>query len=260
MKTITVTMKDGTSYEVQRLLTHERSNAKLRKSSETEWILFGLSLAPAKLSGHNVCSSSSAGCRAACIFTSGNGGYPSVSRGRLARTLAWIQKPEEFKAKVLEELGNAVKLAKKKGKQLAIRMNVFSDIMWEREFPELFKSFPDVRVYDYTKHYLRMMRFCRGELPKSLYLTFSRSENNEAKCLDVLKAGRNVSIPFTLNQVMHPENNVPLPESFCGFPVVNGDDNDLRFLDQQGVVVGIKTKGMGFWDKSGFIVNLMGTA
>ncbi len=258
MRRITVNLPDKSEYGVQRLLTHERSNAKLRKSQGTEWLLFGLSFSPAQTSGHQVCSSSSAGCRKSCIFSSGNGFYPIVTKGRLARTLAWFQKPDEFKAKLLVELSLAQQLAARHGKKLGVRLNVFSDVMWERQFPEVFTTFPNIQFYDYTKHYLRMMRFCRGELPRNLYLTFSRSENNEDKCLEVLKAGRNVSVPFTINKVMHPEINVPLPKQFMGYPVVNGEENDLRFLDRQGVIVGIKTKGMGFWDKSGFIVDAMG--
>ena len=258
MRTILVEMPDTSEpYEVTRLLSNERSNAKLRKSAGGEWLLYGLSLAPAKVSGHQVCASSSAGCRKACIFTSGCGGYPSVSLARIARTRAWFQKRGEFKEKFLEELGNAERLAERRGRRLGVRLNVFSDIMWENIFPEVFTEFPEVTFYDYSKHFERMMKFCRGDsFPANYYLTFSRSENNWDQCHEVLKAGRNVSVPFTINQVMHPENNVPLPKRYKGFKVFNGDETDLRFLDPQGVIVGIKTKGMGFWDDSGFTVNV----
>lgn len=255
---ISVSMPDGTDYVVGRLLAHERTNAKLRKGKKLGgYLTYGLSMAPAKVSGHQVCSSSSPGCRAACIFTSGNGGYPNVSKCRIARTLAWFQHRENFKDHIMWEIGLAKKLANRQDKELCIRLNVFSDIMYEREFADLFSKHPDVQVYDYTKHFLRMMRFTRGELPPNLYLTFSRSENNWDKCVQVLEAGRNVSVPFTINKVMHPEINVPLPEFYEGWPVANGEENDLRFLDPQGHIMGIKTKGMGFWDKSGFVVDMM---
>lgn len=257
MNPIVVQMPDGTEYSVNRLLAHERSNAKLRKSAGSEYLLYGLSFAPAKISGHNVCPSSTPGCRHSCIFTSGNGGYPSVGKCRIARALSWFQKRKQFKEKLLWELCCATKLAKRQGKRLGIRLNVFSDIMWEKTFPEVFSEFPWIQYYDYTKHYERMLQFIRGELPPNLYLTFSRSEKNEDQCIEVLDAGRNVSVPFTINKVMHPEINVPLPKRFMGRRVINGEENDLRFLDPQGVVVGIKTKGMGFWDKSGFIVDVL---
>lgn len=258
MKEIEVLM-DGNPYKVTRLLTHERSNAKLRKSAGGEWLLFGLSMSPATTSGHQVCSSSTPGCRKACIFTSGNGGYPIVSRGRKGRALAWFQKREEFKKKLYEEMELAMKLAKRHKRNLGIRLNVFSDIMWERQFPEIIGDFGEVQFYDYTKHFERMMRFCRGEFPSNYYLTFSRSEKNEEECLRVLSSGRNVSVPFTINAAMKPDIKVPLPNTYLGYPVVNGENNDLRFLDPQGCVVGVKTKGMGFWDKTGFVVDMMGS-
>jgi hypothetical protein len=33
-----------------------------------------------------------------------------------------------------------------------------------------------------------------------------------------------------------------VPESYMGFKVVNGDENDLRFLDDKGVIVGLRYK------------------
>lgn len=260
MTPIVVTMEDGGEYVLNRLLAPERSNAKLRKSKGTDWLLYGLSFAPAEMGGYQVCSSSTPGCRKCCIFTSGNGQYPSVWRGRLARKLAWFQNRDAFKEKLLFELRLAQRLASRKGKNLGVRLNVFSDVMWERQFPEIFRRFPNVQFYDYTKHHNRMMRFIRGDksFPKNYYLTFSRSEDNVGACLEVLDAGRNVSVPFTINKVMHPEINVPMPREFMGYPVFNGEENDLRFLDPQRHVIGIKTKGMGFWDDSGFVVDLMG--
>ena len=43
----------------------------------------------------------------------------------------------------------------------------------------------------------------------------------------------------------------PIPESFCGFPVIDGDETDLRFEDRmrfgisdgQGFVIGLRLKG-----------------
>jgi hypothetical protein len=41
-----------------------------------------------------------------------------------------------------------------------------------------------------------------------------------------------------------------------GKPVVDGDETDLRFLDPKGVIVGLKAKGKGKKDESGFVVRL----
>jgi hypothetical protein len=65
-------------------------------------------------------------------------------------------------------------------------------------------------------------------------LTFSRSENtSDATVRDLLKRGVNVAVVYWKH----------LPETdFGGFEVINGDENDLRFADPLGKVVGLKYK------------------
>ena len=79
--------------------------------------------------------------------------------------------------------------------------------------------------------------------PSNYHLTFSRSETNDKLAEMVLEMGGNVAVVFR-NQ---------LPKTWKGYEVVNGDDNDLRFLDKQGVVVGLIEKGMAKKDTTGFV-------
>jgi len=123
-----------------------------------------------------------------------------------------------------------------------IRLNGTSDIGWERY--TVIQAFETTRFYDYTKSFQRMMAFLDGKLPSNYSLTFSRSETNEAQCLEVLKRGGNVAVVFRKE----------LPTHWKGFPVINGDENDLRFLDPKGVVVGLKAKGKAKTDTTGFVV------
>jgi hypothetical protein len=46
-----------------------------------------------------------------------------------------------------------------------------------------------------------------------------------------------------------------LPETWKGFKVIDGDKTDERFLDEKGVVVGLKAKGDAKKDQSGFVVD-----
>ena len=87
--------------------------------------------------------------------------------------------------------------------------------------------------------------FIKGEakFPSNYHLTFSCSEHNEEKCKIVLAMGGNVAVVFR-NQ---------LPETWNGYKVVNGDKSDLRFLDNQGVVVGLIEKGLAKKDLTGFV-------
>ena len=45
-----------------------------------------------------------------------------------------------------------------------------------------------------------------------------------------------------------------LPDMWNGYTVINGDTDDLRFLDPKGVVVGLKAKAKAKKDTSGFVV------
>ena len=47
-----------------------------------------------------------------------------------------------------------------------------------------------------------------------------------------------------------------LPKTFKGLPVIDGDKDDLRFLDPQGVIVGLIAKGKAKQDKSGFVIDV----
>lgn len=110
----------------------------------------------------------------------------------------------------------------------AIRLNVFSDIMWERVAPEIFSSFPRTQFYDYTKHFKRMSK----PRPPNYHLTFSLSENNEEKARQVLLAGFNISAVVDRTD-----------GTLWGYPIIDGDEHDLRFLDPTPCVVGLKAKG-----------------
>ena len=81
------------------------------------------------------------------------------------------------------------------------------------------------------------------KLPSNYHLTFSRSEHNETLCDMVLQMGGNVAVVF----------RDQLPATWKGFEVVNGDANDLRFLDKSGVVVGLIEKGLAKKDETGFV-------
>ena len=46
-----------------------------------------------------------------------------------------------------------------------------------------------------------------------------------------------------------------IPHTYLGRPVINGDADDLRFLDPSGVVVALYAKGKAKHDDSGFVID-----
>lgn len=226
------------------LLTLGKSNAKLAKSDKAGkgYATIALHLAPAKLSGYQVCSSSTAGCRAACLNTAGHGAFSTVQNARIERTQLLFKNRRQFEDTFIMELDKFVKKCVKNKVKPCCRLNCTSDIIWEKVWPELFAYFPQVQFYDYTKHYKRML----GVLPSNYYLTFSRNEKNEQSAIDVLNDGRNIAVVF------YPT----LPKKWNGFKVYNGDTHDLRFLDHPGQVCGLIAKGKGKKDTSEFVVRI----
>jgi hypothetical protein len=89
-----------------------------------------------------------------------------------------------------------------------------------------------------------MIEFVNGNFPKNYHLTFSRSESNESHTDLIMSMGGNVAMVF--------ENK--LPTTYKGKKVINGDENDLRFLDSKNVIVGLVAKGKGKKDDSGFVI------
>lgn len=222
-------------------------NAKTRKGEKKGFITYGLHLAPANLSGFNVCKDASKGCAAACLNTAGRGAMSSVQRARIAKTLLFFHDKQKFLSDLWAEVKKSMKSANKKGMTPCFRLNLTSDLPWEKiklNGLNVFEAFPSVQFYDYTKSPDRMTAFLSGAMPKNYHLTFSRSESNGSIAEAFLVSGGNVAMVFRKY----------LPETFKGFPVIDGDETDLRFLDGKGKIVGLKEKGLAKKDETGFVL------
>ncbi len=226
-------------------------NQKILKGEKLGYITKGIHLAPANLSGYETCQWRSKGCTASCLNTAGRGQMGSVQDSRVNKTKLFFDKQIDFLFKLSKEISSSIKTATKKGMQSVFRLNLTSDIAWESVFlneeqPQtIFDKFPSTQFYDYTKSFKRMSQYLSKdkEFPSNYHLTFSLSETNQKLGEMVLGMGGNVAVVFR-NQ---------LPATWQGFEVVNGDENDLRFLDKQGVVVGLIEKGRAKKDMTGFV-------
>jgi len=233
-------------------------NSKTIKGEKLGYITYILYMSPYKANskGKNVCSHASKGCADSCLVGSGLGGiYTSVIQSRRNKTEYFLSDRVTFLFQIKSEIEKAIK--KNEGKAIVtIRLNGTSDIPYENfkvfEGKNIFEVFPDVQFYDYTKNHLRFDRV----LPKNYHLTFSRSETNHKKCIELLNKGVNVAMVFD-----------KLPNKYEGFEVINADNDDLRFLDKRGkkgkgVICGLKYKKMtgkgadnSLAFKSGFVID-----
>jgi hypothetical protein len=188
----------------------------------------------------NLCSNASPQCIALCLgMYSGQAAIVSdLVNGTNATRESRKKKARLFmsnRAAYMNEMARAiVKIihkAKRENLTPCIRPNGSTDIPYERirfylepktiaklepltgklrrvENVTLLELFHWVQFVDYTKNPNRL-----GKAPANLDLTLSYSGNNSDACVDALLAGHNVAIVF----------HGGLPESFAGFPVINGD-------------------------------------
>ena len=245
------------------------ANAKTVKGQKKGYMTAILYLAPYKLSGYQVCPMAElAGCVGDCLNTAGRGGMAradadtvevdglvvklnAVQNARIARTRFFFEDRISFMYQLVREIEAAYVLAAKKGLELVVRLNGTSDIRWEDvEVPgykgmNLFEKFDKIFFYDYTKIPNRAVKHI-----ENYHLTFSVSARKEFykiwdKAQQFYGKGMNYAVVF---------KGKKLPEGYQGYPVINGDESDLRFLDRKGVVVGLIAKGRAKKSTSGFCV------
>lgn len=218
------------------------TNNKLDKESERAYpyIIKGLSLAPANLSGYEMCPLRTADCTKACIgVKSGHNRFNAAKQAKINRTIMFVENTDAFMCLLRHELNNFTKYTMKHGKAGVIRLNTYSDVVWEKKYPEIFREFNHFQFYDYTKIPKRgpMYEDNPADWPINYHLTLSYSGYNWDECSRWLEWGQNVAVVFKDCW------DNPLPNYWNGYHVVDGDKDDCRWLEEPGVIIGLRTKG-----------------
>jgi len=206
-----------------------KSDAKTSKGEKIGYKTGILYLAPHKITGFNLCAFAVT-CIKDCLFSAGRGRHTNVTRHRIIKTLAYLLCPELFEAHLRKDIARLAKSARRAGMLPVVRINGTSDITIERAFKNLLAEFPDVQFYDYTKNPTRFVK----KLPDNYDLTFSYDGTNWNAAKQILDNGGRVAVVFSGDA----------PAEFNGYPVIDGDASDLRFLDDGGVIVGLTPKGL----------------
>ena len=221
-------------------------NAKTIKGRKSGFKTAIMYLTPASGSGENICPMAIlAQCDKPCLSTAGRGAMSNVQMGRLRKTLFFLQYRDEFLALLKKEIAHCVKSIHKDGYVPLVRLNGTSDIRWENYgIPQMF---PDVQFYDYTK------LVNRKDIPANYDLTFSYSGVSAYQPFvqKAVDAGMRVAVVFRSRSVV--EKMLDERIKFMDMEVVDGDDNDIRHDEPQGVVVALYAKGKAKKDTSGFV-------
>jgi hypothetical protein len=226
----------------KKLLAVGTNSKTIKGDLSSEYLTAIMYLSPHKENskGVNLCPKASTGCAAACLYTAGRGKFSNVQTARIAKSEYFINDREGFLEQLHKEILRHSFNARLLGKKPAVRLNGTSDILWERYID--MNLYPEVQFYDYTK----WMPKERKELG-NYHLTYSRAEDTpDSYVTTVVKAKHNVAVVFN--------SRLALPTTFLGFPVIDGDRTDLRYLDPKGVIVGLLAKGDAKKDTSGFVI------
>lgn len=233
------------------LLTRGRGSPKISHGDLTKYEAAVLHLLPHRegLFKSTLCPWSTPGCRMSCLAYAGRGQADWIMYARYWKSKLYREDRKLFMRALTADLSRLAGRAAEYNRQAVVRLDGTSDLGLAQHFATLF---PMILFYDYTKSSIRYMNWAiagKHEQPNR-YLTFSRSESNEADCLEILDHGGNVAVVFSNKK------GDALPKKWKGWPVLDADKDDFRFLDPPAHVAGLRAKGRARHDASGFVVQV----
>ena len=223
------------------------NNAKTIKGDGSEYVTAIRYLKPFKsvFNGkvHNLCAmAEKAQCHVGCLNTAGRGAMNAVQRGRERKTMWLLSDPIGFYDALNNDIATFIRRQLRNGITPCIRLGGTDD---KGDAIKLAPNYPDAQFYDYTK----VVKRAYQKLPANYHITLSYSEADMDYANQVhqavLDTGVNMAVVF----------RDKLPATFRGLRVIDGDKDDLRFLDPKGVVVGLIAKGKAKRDTSGFVID-----
>jgi len=224
-------------------LGNVNSSSKIQKSDKVLNVdTYVMYLAPSNLSGHNVCAMATKECIAGCLNTSGRAkmdkSYKAMTNARINKTKFFYDNRAEFNATLFNEVKLASNRTARKGKEFAVRLNGTSDlnpILFKQDGKNILEAFPNVQFYDYTKI---LNRIEVAKKNPNYDLTFSFTGYNWDDCKIALQNNVRVAVIFNVGR------NQPLPETYNGVKVIDGDTYDYRPNDAKDVIVGLRWKSI----------------
>jgi len=224
------------------LLDTRGGNTKLAKTNRAAPFRYaGLSLYPT----NQICpGAKAAGCLDTCLSEAGRGKFENVRSARRAKTEYWLNDRPDFLAQLRRELHNFSKTCERAGVRPAVRLNVLSDIPFERHI-DMGGEFADIQFVDYTKMVSRL-----DKTPANYQLIFSYSgsptfANQNRKAFQTTAP---IAVVFRHG----------LPRVFKSRPVIDGDRDDIANAFSHLCVIGLRAKGPALWPPAAgpdFVVN-----
>jgi hypothetical protein len=228
-------------------------DAKTIKGNGHDYITAIQYMTPYVTMGANLCPmAETAGCIDGCLNTAGRGQMNSVQAARQRKAVKFVTNRDAYVEQLAVDVARFAKWSQRKGLKAAVRLNGTTDIRWEnipvqyrgKRYANIFAAFPAVQFYDYTKIANRQL-----DIP-NYHLTFSYSA---ASALYLRQLDKALARGMSIAVVFRDKENIP--PRFLGMPTVDGDKNDMRFLDPSRVTVALYAKGDAKRDTTGFVVD-----
>ena len=214
-----------------------KHSAKMEYSYENGTETYCIYLAPANMSGYNVCPNSKY-CKDFCLNGSGKNKVDILAHGvehskinlsRIKKTVLFHKQKDLFMQIVIKEIIKYMNHAKKNGLNFAIRLNGTSDLSPEAfvyKGKNILELFPNIQFYDYTKVASRLN--ISNKYP-NYDLTLSFNGYNWNTCKKYLDNGGKVAMVFGKD----------LPEDYKTYNVIDANGYDMRYLDPKGTIMGL---------------------
>jgi len=223
-------------------------DAKTVKGEKHGFLTACLALSPHTLGGGpTVCPHSTPGCRAGCLFNAGRASFfQEINPARQRKKDLFHESRDAFLALLVLELGAFEAECQRKGMTPSVRLNMMSDIRWEKlGVPQ---KFPEMGFYDYTKWPLSG----RKGTPDNYQLVYSLSEHPKSwtRALEYIASGHSVAVVFRTEE----QKLEAIDHGFRGLAVLDGDQHDIRRWDS-APIVGLRAKGIARHDTTGFVMD-----
>ena len=198
------------------------------------------------------CPFMSQGCYAACLGEhAGRMVMQGCQRAQVNRSLYWLLDRQAFIADLSADAAKRIASRQRKlGRRIrvTIRLNGTSDLQGLAKVRTAIREAcadidADLAFYEYTKNW--------DTKALDHHVTLSRSElTTDSQIVEAVSQGRSVAVVFSTKRKQ------PLPTTYLGLPVIDGDISDDRTRDPKGCIVGLRAKGRMSKDKTGMVVRL----
>lgn len=228
------------------------TSSKVTKDAENRAILPAVIYLAGAAAWTNLCTDSTPGCRAGCLgHRSGHLGMPTGRPPQAWKTALRIGSPALFERLARADMVRHAAKARRLGVTPAMRFDGSSDLGDAFRYADLARDL-GIQLWDYTKSIGRASTHL-GTDGWDVTLSYD-GESDWTPYARHLDDGGRVAV------VVQTRKGQPVPDTWRGYPAVDGDLSDFRWLDAPGTVVLLRAKGdnrnLERMSRSGFAVSV----